>query len=332
MTLNDPKKPKKRRFLWLALIVLLVFCAYSAGWFYFAERVREQVGGAIAAINAKGANADCANLTISGYPLRFAVSCDNTAYEDDASNVVASTGRIDAVAKIYRPLSPIADIVGPLRVSAPGMTPLWLDWDRMRARAALSWSGTLPGMSLEGEGVSSQTDPQDNTDPVQLFSAGKADAKLQPVGQDVEAVFNFTELRIDAEALGGRVLPPLDGNGFATLKNGLALLANQSGSLRGQSLEIGLLDLSSGTAHISVAGPISVDADGLVDASLTIKLQDPNATANILATAIPEQQRKIQQGFAALTLLGSEPTLPLKIVKGKASLGFIPLGQLKPVE
>lgn len=330
MTLNDPRKPKKRRVLWLVLVVLVVCGLYSAGWFYFAERLRAQVGATIAAINAEGANADCANLRVSGYPLRFAVSCDNTAYEDPATNVVASTGRIDAVAKIYRPLSPVADIVGPLRISAPSMTPLWLDWDAMRAKGDLSWSAS--GMSLQGEGVSGQTDPQDNTDPVQLFSAGNADAKLQPVGQDVETVFNFTELQIDPEALGGRVVPPLAGNGFATLKNGVTLLAAQSRSLRGQSLEIGLLDLSSGTAHISVSGPIAVDADGLIDADLTIKLQDPNAAATILATAIPEEQKKIQQGFGALAMLGSEPVLPLKIVKGKASLGFIRLGQIKPLE
>jgi hypothetical protein len=31
-------------------------------------------------------------------------------------------------------------------------------------------------------------------------------------------------------------------------------------------------------------------------------------------------------------MLGKEPSLPLKIVKGKASLGFIPLGKIKPLE
>ncbi|MHA6642567.1 DUF2125 domain-containing protein [Mesorhizobium sp. A623] len=331
MPLNDQKKPKKRRFLWLALIVIVLFGAYSAGWFYYADRVRGEVGSVIAAVNAAGANADCANLIVSGYPLRFVVSCDNMAYEDDTRKIAASTGRIDAVAQLFRPLSPAADIVGPLRTSAPGMTPLWLDWDKMRVVANLSLSAT-PGVSLQGEGVSGQTDPQDDTDPVQLFSAAKAEAKLRPSGPDVNAGFSFNDLQVDAEAIDGRVLPPLDATGFATVKNGVALLASQSRSLRGQAIDIVQLDLSSGTAGISVSGPISVDADGLIDASLMIKLQDPNATATILATAIPEQQRKIQQGFAALSLLGNEPAMPLKIVKGKASLGFIPLGQIKPVE
>jgi len=54
--------------------------------------------------------------------------------------------------------------------------------------------------------------------------------------------------------------------------------------------------------------------------------------ATILGGAIPEQKNAIEQGFAALAMLGSEPSMPLKVVKGKASLGFIPLGKIKPVQ
>ncbi|HEY4191776.1 MAG TPA: DUF2125 domain-containing protein [Mesorhizobium sp.] len=332
MTASDQPKPKKRSrlFVWLAILVAL-FAAYSAGWYALANKVRGEVGAAIAAINAGGANADCANMSVSGYPLRLVVSCDNLAYENDTTNVAASTGRMDAMARIYRPLSPVADIVGPLRTSAPGMAPLWLDWDKMRAAASLSLTSTA-GLALRGEGVSGQTDPQDDSEPVQLFSAGKAEVMLQPVGQDVDAGFSFSDLQVDAEALDGRVLPPLNGAGAATLKNGLALLGAKAETLRGQSIDIGQLELSSGTAHISVSGPIEVDADGLIDASLTIRLQDPKAAAAILGAAIPEQKRQIEQGFSALAMFGSEPTMPLKITKGKASLGFIPLGDIKPVQ
>jgi hypothetical protein len=81
-----------------------------------------------------------------------------------------------------------------------------------------------------------------------------------------------------------------------------------------------------------VSGPVSVDTEGLIDASLTIKLKDPKAVAAILGGAMPEHKSEIEQGFAAIAMLGKEPSLPLKIVKGKASLGFIPLGKIKPLE
>ncbi|TIW39575.1 MAG: DUF2125 domain-containing protein, partial [Mesorhizobium sp.] len=112
----------------------------------------------------------------------------------------------------------------------------------------------------------------------------------------------------------------------------VALIKTQTEGLRGQAVDIGKLDLSSGTARITVSGPVSVDADGLIDADLMIKLSDPKAVAAILGKAIPEQKSQIKTGFAGLALLGNEPSMPLKVVKGKASLGFIPLGRIEPVD
>jgi len=314
----------------MAFIVVL-FALYSGGWFYLADKVRTETDKAVATLNKSGIEAGCANLQVSGYPLSFTVSCDNLAYEDDAKNIAASAGSFNAVAQITQPLSPVADLRGPLRTSVPGMVPLWIDWDNLQAKVNLSWP--LPQrIALQAEGLSGQTDPADDTDPVELFSAGRAAGQLQPNGQDVDYAGSFTDLEIDADAIGGRVLPALDASGDATLKNGVALIGTQVKSLRGQSLEIRNLDLSSGTARVTVSGPLSVDAEGLVDADLMIRIKDPKAVASILAGAIPEQKDAIEQGFAALAMLGKEPSMPLKVIKGKASLGFIPLGKIKPVQ
>lgn len=332
MTSSDERPSKfRRRLFWLAALAVMLFGAYSAVWFYVAGRVRSEADKAVAQLNTKGIEAGCANLTVSGYPLSFAISCDTLAYEDDARNVAASTGSFNFVAQLIRPLSPAAELRGPLRTSMPGMTPLWIDWDNLQAGAKLSWP--LPrSISLQAEGLSGQTDPADDTDPFSLFSAGTAAGELRPDGQDIGYVGTFTDLEIDADAIGGRVLPPLDGSGDATLKNGVALMKTEAKSVRGQAADIHKLDLSSGTARITVSGPVSVDANGLVNADLTIKLKDPKAVAAILATAIPEQKSQIEQGFAGLALLGNEPSMPLKVVKGKASLGFIPLGKIKPLD
>lgn len=332
MTSSDERQPKSRRGLfWLVAFVVVLFALYSAGWFYLADRVRAEADKAVATLNKSGIEAGCANLQVSGYPLSFTVSCDNLAYEDDARNIAASAGSFNAVAQIIQPLSPVADLRGPLRTSVPGMVPLWIDWDNLQAKVNLSWP--LPRrIALQAEGLSGQTDPTDDTDPVELFSAGRAAGQLQPNGQDVDYAGSFTDLEIDADAIGGRVLPALDASGDATLKNGVALIGTQVKSLRGQSLEIRNLDLSSGTARVTVSGPLSVDTEGLVDADLMIRIKDPKAVASILAGAIPEQKDAIEQGFAALAMLGKEPSMPLKVIKGKASLGFIPLGKIKPVQ
>ncbi|RRI04892.1 DUF2125 domain-containing protein [Mesorhizobium tamadayense] len=332
MTSSDERSRKpRRRLFWLAAFILVLFALYSGGWFYLAGRVKTEAERAVTELAGKGIKADCVNLAVSGYPLSFAVSCDSLAYQDDAKNVAASAGDFSAVAQITQPLSPVADLRGPLRTVAPGMPPLWLDWDKLHATVKLSWPRPRR-ISLQAEGLSGQTDPADDTDPVQLFSAGTAAGQLQPNGQDIVYTGSFVDLKIDADAIGGRVLPELGGAGEATLKNGVALLSAPPKSLRGQAVDIAKLDLSSGTARVTVSGPISVDADGLVDANLKIKLKDPKAVAAILAGAIPEHKSEIEQGFAGIAMLGSEPSMPLKVVKGKASLGFIPLGKIKPVD
>ncbi|RWJ80510.1 MAG: hypothetical protein EOR37_32465, partial [Mesorhizobium sp.] len=81
-------------------------------------------------------------------------------------------------------------------------------------------------------------DPADGTDPVELFSAGTAAGQLRPNGQDIDYAGSFTDLEIDPDAIDGRVLPPLDGSGDVTLKNGAALIKTQTKSLRGQAVDI----------------------------------------------------------------------------------------------
>ncbi|RUZ85400.1 DUF2125 domain-containing protein [Mesorhizobium sp. M7A.F.Ca.CA.001.14.1.1] len=332
MTSSDERQPnKRRRLIWLAAFIVVLFALYSGGWFYLADRVRSEADKAVATLNKNGVEAGCANLQVSGYPLSFTVSCDNLAYEDDAKNIAASAGSFNAAAQIIQPLSPVANLRGPLRTSVPDMVPLWIDWDNLQANFKLWWP--LPRrISLEAEGLSGQTDPADDTDPVQLFSAGKASGQLQPNGEDIDYLGSFGDLEVDPDAIGGRVLPVFDASGDVTLKNGVALIGTRVKSLRGQAIEIRNLDLSSGTARITVSGPLSVDAEGLVNADLMIRLKDPKAVAAILGTAIPEQKSQIEQGFSAVAVLGNEPSMPLKVVRGKASLGFIPLGKIKPVE
>jgi hypothetical protein len=332
MTSSDESQVRRRRrWAWLVILLIILFGAYSAGWFWMARRLKSEADSAVASLNTKGIAAGCANLQVAGFPFAFTVTCDNVAYEDDARDIAASAGSFYATVTPLWPFDARGRLEAPLRTAIPGMPPLWIDWDNLRGSVELSLS--IPrGITLNAEGLSGQTDPSDDSDPVQLFSTAQAQATLQPDGQDIDYSGSFTDLEIDPQALGGRTVPPLAGNGAIKLKNGLALLSTKVTGLRGQSIEISNLDLSSGDAHVSVSGPLSVDAGGLIDASLTIKLQNPKAVAAVLAGAIPEKASEIQQGFGALAMFGNHPSMPLKIVKGKATLGFIPLGRIKPVE
>ena len=125
-------------------------------------------------------------------------------------------------------------------------------------------------ISIEASGLSGISDPDDETDPVDFFSAEQAEAHLRPNGVDLDWAGSFKQPEIDPGAIGNRNLPVFDGEGDATVKNGVALVESRPKSLRGQSVEIASMELSSGEAGIALSGPISVDADGLVDATLAM--------------------------------------------------------------
>lgn len=330
MTSRHQAQPRKRRgLLWLVLFLAVLFGLYSAGWFYAADRIRSESQEVIFDLAKRGIRSDCARLRVEGYPLRLAVLCNGIAYQDDAKGIAATTGALDASTSIFRPLVVDVNLRGPVRTLAPGLAPLWLDWDRLDISTKMLWP--LPRqVTLTANGILGQTDPEDD-EPIQLFNLSDMALDLWPEGEDILYRGSFAELDLTADALQGRNVPSLDGFGEARLKNGVAVVQSKPKSLRGQALDITNLELSSGEARISVSGPVSVDEAGLVDADLMIRLTNPQAVAEVLATAVPEEAKKIRQGFGALAMMGKQPAMPLKIIKGNAMMGFIPLGTLKPL-
>ena len=132
--------------------------------------------------------------------------------------------------------------------------------------------------------------------------------------------------------LGGADLPPIEGAADLTIKDGVNLVRFGDGSLRGHSGTIRTLSISSGgTAGLSVAGPFSVAADGLLDADLKVSIRDPKGLSALLGKAFPANAAQIEASFAGLAALGDNPTLPLRISHGRAMLGFIPLGEIPPL-
>ncbi len=331
MTSSEARRPKgSRKFLWLTVFIVLLFGGYSAGWFYVADRLKAEVIAAVVRMNRGDIRVECDNPQVGGFPFRIGVSCDHLGYEDGARQLQASAGGFRSLAQVYQPTRALAELDGPLHVSAPGLGSLRLDWDRLRASVRIA--RPLPErVSIEAEGLKATSEATGSA-AAPLFAADKTEGHLRPDGADIDWAGSFAGLTIDPALVEGRTLPRMDGSGEATVKNGVALLRSRPKSLRGQAVDIAALDLASGDAGVSISGPVSVAADGLIDADLVVTVRDPMAVADVLATAFPEQKGPIQQGFMGLSLLGSEPSMPLKIVRGKATLGFIPLGEIRPLK
>jgi hypothetical protein len=328
MATTDTTKPNySRRFFWLGIAVVVLFGGYSLGWFWLAGRLEAEAKTAIAGLSRKGVEADCANPTARGYPFRIGLYCDSVSFSDAAQGVSLSAGSFRSAGQIYDPMRLVAELDGPGRIDSAKTGAFALNWDNLRASARLS--SPLPQrISLEGAGLRAETG-----DGGALLAAERFEAHLRPNEQNLDVAGSFGGLALDASLLDGRKVPPLSGQSDITINDGVRLIGEKVKSLRGQSGTIRELALSTGEATgVTLSGPFSVDDSGLIDANLNVTIRDPRGLSAVLADAIPEKRDQIEQAFSGLAMLGNAPSLPLRIAKGRASLGFIPLGDIPPVQ
>jgi hypothetical protein len=327
MATTDTKKPNySRRFFWLAVFIVLLFGGYSLGWFWLAGRLEAEAKAGIAAINRDGVEADCANPTARGYPFRIGLFCDSVAFSDSGQGISLSAGSFRSAGQIYDPMRLVAELDGPAMVDSARAGAFALDWQNLRASARLSTP--LPQrLSLEGVQLKAAT-----AQGAPLLAAENFQAHMRPNEQNLDLAGSFSGLALDASLLDGRKIPPLSGQSDITINDGVRLLGERVKDLRGQSGTIRELALSTGQeTGVTLSGPFSVDEEGLIDARLNITIRDPRGLSAVLAEAVPEKRDQIEQAFSGLAMLGNAPSLPLRIAKGKATLGFIPLGQIPPL-
>lgn len=315
-----------RRIVLLGIFVAVAGAAYTGAWFYFADRLERATARTLSEIENGGGTARCDDATVGGFPFRIGLSCTRVAYSDPGSGVGVSAGAFRSAGQIYAPSRLVGELDGPARVEAPGITPLDLNWERLRASIRLA--APLPErLSVEG-GDLTVSAGQDT----RLASATAFEAHMRANGPDIDLAASFEDLALDPSLIDRRALPPLTGSADLTLTDGVALAAAGNASWRGVSGTVRTLDLSDGaTAGLNASGPFSIDAEGRLDADMKVVFRDPNALSALLSRVFPEHGDRIRMSFSGLALLGSEPWLQLKVVKGRAMLGFIPLGRIPPI-
>ena len=327
MPSSDRKKPNySRRFFWLGVFIVVLFGGYSLGWFWLAGRLEAEAKTTITALNRDGVEADCANPTARGYPFRIGLYCDSVAFSDAAQGISLSAGSLRSAGQIYDPMRLVAELDGPASIDSARAGVFSLDWENLRASARLSTP--LPRrLSLEGVRLKAAT-----AGGAPLLAAENFQAHMRPNEENLDLAGSFSGLALDASLLDGRKVPPLSGQSDITINDGVRLLGERVKDLRGQSGTIRELALSTGEeTGVTLSGPFSIDDAGLIDARLNITIRDPRGLSAVLAEAVPEKRDQIEQAFSGLAMLGNAPSLPLRIAKGKASLGFIPLGQIPPL-
>lgn len=330
MTSSAVRKPVRKRWSFrLAVLVIALFAVYSAVWFYAASRLETFAAEQIANFNQTGRNADCEKATAKGFPLGMSFSCDSVRFDDPGQQLSLSAAAFSAGVQAYDPFQLVARLDSPAALSAPGAGELSFDWQQLGASVRLatdfpdaadaSIDKLAAGRRAEGSVAS-------------LVKADHAEAHMSKAGADLVLAARLTGAMLDPQLTKGAALPPLGADVDVTIKDGVAWARSGTRNLRGQSGTIKTLALSTGeTSGLSVAGTFAVGEDGLLDADLTVTVRNPRALGEQLATAFPGDADRFRTAMSGLAMMGDDATLPLKVSRGKARLGFLPLPDVPPL-
>ena len=325
---DQPPANTSRRFIWLAAAIVAVILAYTAAWYYGAGVVLERVTSGIASMNSDGRRVNCENTEVLGYPFRMGVACRTVLFEDARAGVGLRAHKFRTTAYVYTPNRTITEVEGPAILQVPGLDPLNLTWNSLRATTRLA--SPLPErVSIESKGLIVRVDELGDVTPL-LFKADLFELHMRPQQDDLDVAARFGGLGFNADVV---TLPTFSGVIDAQFVDGALLgggggpgLRNRSGTLRDATVTI-----EWSTAGASLSGLFSVDEAGMIDAELQIVLRNPAQLTAALVELFPDAGQEIQLGIAGVAAMGDAPTLPLRIRKGEVRLGFFVLGFIPPV-
>ncbi len=334
MNLTPDKRPYRgsRRILWLAAGIVVAIAAYTGGWIYIGDQVEAQTALYIDRLNAQGKRADCERAEARGYPFRIGLFCVSARYEDASAGISFSAGALRSAAQIYNPSHIVGELDSPARLELPGLVPLELDWDLLRS--SLRTADPLPrAVSVEGSNIEAKS-VNDPSDPA-LFTAQQFEVHMRMRDQAVDLALSTKALDLSDTVIAGNHLPPFDAAADVTIDAGVKLALSGRRSLRGQSgvIRSARFDLAEG-AGFDLSGTIQVDAEGLIDADLTLTAREPAKLSELLADGFPQIREAIDSNMAisaAIAASGRTVSLPLVVRGGKPVIGFIALEPIPPL-
>ena len=91
------QRKSRKRSIALGIFLIVLVAAYTAGWFYVADRLQTRATADMAKLSAQGIGVRCEDLRTSGYPLRVNVVCDSiscflTGYDEVKASLEKNLG------------------------------------------------------------------------------------------------------------------------------------------------------------------------------------------------------------------------------------------------
>lgn len=340
----DPDRPAPRRWrIFLPTILLLTLAAgWSLAWFWAAGKAGEELDGWIAREARKGRTYACGERRVGGYPFRIELDCVNPTarVELDGGSALASAPRLVAVAQVYDPSKIIAELDGPVSVTAP---------DGRRADLAFTLaeaSAKLEGRRFQRGSLVLKT-PRLVVGDAEIGAATEAQAHFRLAPEKPEGAYDF------AASIDKGVSPMLDQLpiGAGPVDADLRLEATELGALApaplqerlrafaaaGGQLHVAVAKVSRGDVGAFATGDLTLDMAGRVNGALDVTARGIDDLVKGLAG---EDEGGMAQIFGlGAKMLGKSADLDgqpatryrLKVDKGRVKLGPVNLTRLQPL-
>ncbi|WP_319412810.1 DUF2125 domain-containing protein [uncultured Cohaesibacter sp.] len=332
-----------KRFLWsLAIILLLLFTAWSGLWYYSYSTTQTLVDRIVAKeINGQKI-LTCHDQALGGYPVRLALDCSSYSAMDPATGWQVSGGPMQVYWQIHEPTRASIRTSSRLHIenAAIGQS-LDVTGGMIKGSVLLAPPDHVQTVSLEAEEATLVSNDPFIGQSLGTVKADRLAFQLSPTAQSNSDI----ELSLEASELSIKQIPILNGEIKFTAIGGLDALMqdrnNPAALWLRQSGKIANIDgrLEVGQKTLKLTGDIAFNQAGLANGILRLRILNPSIeTAKVKQTLSAERDgfngpltglqlmgKPIRDG----DLVGSE--VKIKLVNGAMKAGFLPLGNLPPL-
>jgi hypothetical protein len=312
----------RRRAIALVLILAILAIAWTAGWYLLAAWAEQKSREVLAGIEERGIRIRCAARDIVGFPFALRMACAETEIVEARSGSTAILAGMIGGASIFAPRTARIEFDAPADIQSPLVPgPAEFSWREAAVEVGIGMNGPRE-VGFEAADFAASI-------PAGAVKAQRADGALAPSddgGSIADLSFDRLELTVD-----GTAYPPLDGSVAALLSvPPRALLSGRAGLRAPLSARDVRVMLANGEAKLQAEGNIAVDAEGILDGTITLRLAGAEGLRDFIAR-LPADAQKMGNAVAGAMLAFGRPTtldgepaseLVVEITRGRAKVGM----------
>jgi hypothetical protein len=319
----------------LSLLVILAILAlgWSGGWYWLAGWADRNADSMLTEIADRGVEVDCRDRGVVGFPFAMRVECAETAVAERSTGTRARLGRVTGGASVFAPTTARIDMASPVHLESPHLErPAEIRWSDAALDIGMGLNGPRD-VSFDAADLSADLALADLPDPG--VAAAHASGTLKP-SQDggTDASLTFRDLAVSLE---GAHFPPVSGSASGHLSvPPRTLLKGPSGLTPPLSARAIDVDLAlNGGSRLNAEGEISVDAEGVMDGVITLRIAGAESLPAFIAELPPQLQKAGNAFIGALFAFGkpttmdgepaSELTLPIERGEGRVGVFSFPI-------